>query len=61
MCALERREVVICGRYIDSSVAYQGYGRELVERVPLETPAGPDNRAYLETKKNKLGHLLESL
>jgi 3,4-dihydroxy 2-butanone 4-phosphate synthase/GTP cyclohydrolase II len=42
-------------------VALEGYGLELVERVPLETPAGPDNRAYLETKKNKLGHLLESL
>jgi len=27
--ALDRGDVVICDRYLDSSVAYQGYGREL--------------------------------
>lgn len=31
--ALERGEIVICDRYVDSSIAYQGYGRELGEMV----------------------------
>jgi len=42
-------------------VALKGFGLELVERVPLEAPAGEDNRAYLATKKSKMGHLLESV
>jgi 3,4-dihydroxy 2-butanone 4-phosphate synthase/GTP cyclohydrolase II len=42
-------------------VALKGYGLEIVERVPLETPAGDENRRYLSTKKQKMGHLLESV
>jgi len=38
----------------------EGYGLQVVERVPLEVPANPENRKYLSTKRNKLGHLLTS-
>lgn len=31
--ALERGEIVICDRYVDSSIAYQAYGRGLGEMV----------------------------
>lgn len=34
------------------------YGLEVVGRQPLEIPAGDRNRAYLDTKRRKMGHLL---
>jgi 3,4-dihydroxy 2-butanone 4-phosphate synthase/GTP cyclohydrolase II len=37
-----------------------GYGLQVVERVPLEVPPNPENRRYLSTKRNKLGHMLTS-
>ena len=40
-------------------VALEGYGLELVERVPLELPPHKENREYLRTKKLKMGHLLK--
>ncbi|MCX8164774.1 MAG: bifunctional 3,4-dihydroxy-2-butanone-4-phosphate synthase/GTP cyclohydrolase II [Aquificaceae bacterium] len=39
-------------------VALEGYGLEVVERVPLKAQACEHNQNYLETKKLKLGHLL---
>lgn len=39
----------------------EGYGLEIVERVPLESAPNPENIKYLRTKKAKLGHILESL
>ena len=39
----------------------EGYGLTVLERVPVEVPANPENRKYLSTKRDKLGHLLSSL
>ncbi|MFQ6616217.1 MAG: bifunctional 3,4-dihydroxy-2-butanone-4-phosphate synthase/GTP cyclohydrolase II [Fidelibacterota bacterium] len=39
-------------------VAFDGYGLKVVERVPLETVPRDANRKYLETKRDKLGHLI---
>jgi len=36
----------------------EGYGLEVLERVPLTIEPNNNNRSYLETKKSKLGHLL---
>jgi 3,4-dihydroxy 2-butanone 4-phosphate synthase / GTP cyclohydrolase II len=40
-------------------VGLDGYGLEIVERIPLEVAPNGRNRAYLQTKKEKLGHLLD--
>ncbi len=39
-------------------VGLDGYGLQVVARVPIEVPANEANQRYLETKRNKLGHLL---
>jgi len=39
--------------------ALRGFGLEIVERVALEIPPNDANRAYLEAKKLKMGHLLK--
>jgi 3,4-dihydroxy 2-butanone 4-phosphate synthase / GTP cyclohydrolase II len=40
-------------------VAIEGFGLEIVERVPLEIAPSLTTRKYLEAKKKKLGHILE--
>jgi 3,4-dihydroxy 2-butanone 4-phosphate synthase/GTP cyclohydrolase II len=37
----------------------EGYGLKVVERVPLVAPVNPYNMRYLETKRDKLGHMLD--
>ncbi len=39
-------------------VGLEGYGLEIVGRVPVEVPANCENAFYLQTKKDKRGHLL---
>jgi 3,4-dihydroxy 2-butanone 4-phosphate synthase / GTP cyclohydrolase II len=39
-------------------IGLEGYGLQVTERVPIEMPPTRRNRAYLETKRDKLGHLL---
>lgn len=42
-------------------VGLEGYGLEIVGRLPIEIPANDANRRYLKTKKEKLGHILRSV
>ena len=38
-----------------------GYGLEIVDRVPLQSVPNPENIRYLRTKQQRMGHLLEGL
>lgn len=38
----------------------EGYGLEVVERVPMEMELKPENTRYMNTKRDKMGHLLSS-
>jgi 3,4-dihydroxy 2-butanone 4-phosphate synthase/GTP cyclohydrolase II len=40
-------------------VGLEGYGLDIVERVPIELPLGTHNSRYMHTKKEKMGHLLQ--
>ena len=39
-------------------VGLKGYGLEVVERLPIEVKPNEVNGFYLETKRDKLGHLI---
>jgi 3,4-dihydroxy 2-butanone 4-phosphate synthase/GTP cyclohydrolase II len=40
-------------------VGLDGYGLRITERIPIQILANDNNRRYLETKKTKLGHILD--
>jgi len=39
-------------------VGLEGYGLEIVELLPIRSAPNPHNERYLETKRDKMGHLL---
>ncbi|MDW7711013.1 MAG: bifunctional 3,4-dihydroxy-2-butanone-4-phosphate synthase/GTP cyclohydrolase II [Deferrisomatales bacterium] len=42
-------------------IGIEGYGLEVVERVSIEMPPRPENERYLSAKREKLGHLLQTV
>ena len=42
-------------------VGLESYGLQLTERVPIVVESNPENLHYLETKRDKLGHLFDAL
>ena len=39
----------------------EGFGLDITERVPSVVAANPENIAYLRTKRDRMGHLVEGL
>jgi len=42
-------------------IGLEGYGINIVERVPIQVEPSTSNLEYLRTKREKLGHLLENI
>jgi 3,4-dihydroxy 2-butanone 4-phosphate synthase/GTP cyclohydrolase II len=42
-------------------VGIEGYGLQVVQRVPIEIQPHAANVKYLRTKKNKMGHILKKV
>jgi 3,4-dihydroxy 2-butanone 4-phosphate synthase/GTP cyclohydrolase II len=41
-------------------IGLEGHDLRIVERIPIQVPPGEHNRRYLQTKREKLDHILES-
>ncbi|MGB0614207.1 MAG: bifunctional 3,4-dihydroxy-2-butanone-4-phosphate synthase/GTP cyclohydrolase II, partial [Miltoncostaeaceae bacterium] len=39
-------------------VGLEGYGLTVVEQVPIQASPNPHNLRYLQTKRDKMGHIL---
>jgi len=40
-------------------VSLEGHGLKVVQTVPIVVRPNPHNRRYLETKQNKMGHMID--
>src|SRR5205814_8653109 len=55
------RQIKLLTNNASKVVGLNGYGLRIVERVPIQVPANKNNKRYLKTKKDKLGHLLDDM
>jgi 3,4-dihydroxy 2-butanone 4-phosphate synthase/GTP cyclohydrolase II len=53
------REIRLLTNNPKKVISLEGHGLKVVQTVPIIIPPNPHNRHYLETKKNKMGHLLD--
>ncbi|HEX8967702.1 MAG TPA: GTP cyclohydrolase II [Chloroflexota bacterium] len=58
LLSLGLRRVRLLTNNPQKSAALRRHGVEVVERVPLTVPANAENRRYLRTKADRMGHLL---
>ncbi len=55
---LKIRKLKLISNNPSKKIGLQGYGLEIIERIPLEIQPNEHNHKYLETKQNKMGHNL---
>lgn len=56
---LGARKLIVMTNNPMKLVGLEGHGLEIVDRWPINVAANELNRRYLQTKKNKLGHLID--
>lgn len=57
--ALGIHRIILLSNNPEKRRQLEEYGIEVVSMKPLEIPASPENKQYLITKKEKMGHLLD--
>jgi 3,4-dihydroxy 2-butanone 4-phosphate synthase/GTP cyclohydrolase II len=58
LCDLGVRHIRLLTNNPKKVVGLEGYGLNIVEQIPIKTPSNPHNERYLDTKREKMGHLL---
>lgn len=61
LVSLGARKIKLMTNNPKKMVGLEGYGIDIVERVPVEIEANVCNLKYLRTKREKMGHLLENI
>jgi 3,4-dihydroxy 2-butanone 4-phosphate synthase/GTP cyclohydrolase II len=61
LCDLGVRQIRLLTNNPKKVVGLDGYGLRIVERVPIQIPPNQNNKYYLQTKRDKLGHLLDEV
>jgi len=56
---LGARKLIVMTNNPMKLVGLEGHGLEIVDRLPINVSANELNRRYLQTKKSKLGHLID--
>ena len=59
--SLEVKKMRLMSNNPTKRIGLESYGLEVVENVPLEIVPNKYNHYYMETKKNRMGHVLKSL
>lgn len=55
------KSVALISNNPDKKAKLSRYGTVISRRIPVELPANPDNINYLRTKRDRMGHQLDSL
>ncbi len=61
LARLGARQICLITNNPKKIVGLEGYGINIVERVPIESKPTISNLRYLQTKREKLGHLLSNV